>query len=167
MNIITMELLAIIVLMAVYDDLLRYKISNKIIAFGVMMTAIFFGIYFLWGIVVNKGILLSIDLLIKDSILGLFAGFFGMFIMYVFKAVGAGDVKLMGVIGLLGGIELVKYVLLYSLISGGILGILGMLLKRCDKIGKYGIRVHIMHYSLAIAIGVALGMLKICWQEVI
>lgn len=167
MNIITMELLTIIVLMAVYDDLLRYKISNKIIAFGVMIAGMYFGLYFLWGIVVNKGILLSIDTLIKDSILGLFTGFFGMFIMYVFKAVGAGDVKLMGVIGLLGGIELVKYVLLYSLILGGILGILGILLRRCDNVEKYGMSVHIMHYSLAIAAGLALGMLKICWQEVI
>lgn len=167
MNIITMELLTIIVLIAVYDDLLRYKISNKIIAFGVIITAIFFGIYLLWGIVINKEILLSIDRLIKDSILGLLVGFFGMFVMYVFKAVGAGDVKLMGVIGLLGGIELVKYVLLYSLIAGGILGILGMLLKQCDNIGKYGMRVHVMHYSLAIAAGVALGMLKMCWREVI
>ncbi len=167
MNIITMELLTIIVLIAVYDDLLRYKISNKIIAFGVIVTAIFFGVYLLWGIVVNKEILVSVDILIKDSILGLLAGFFGMFVMYVLKAVGAGDVKLMGVIGLLGGIELVKYVLLYSLIAGGILGILGMLLKRCDNISKYGMRVHIVHYSLAIAAGLALGMLKICWQEVI
>lgn len=167
MNIITMELLTIIVLIAVYDDLLRYKISNKIIAFGVLVTAIFFGIYLLWGIVVNKEILLCVDILIKDSILGLLAGFGGMFFMYVLKAVGAGDVKLMGVIGLLGGIELVKYVLLYSLIAGGILGILGIVLKRCDNIGKYGMRVHIMHYSLAIAVGLALGMLKMCWLEVI
>ena len=96
MNSITMELITIIVLMAVYDDLLRYKISNKIIAFGVMIAAIYIGFYLLWGIVVNKGLLLSIELLIKDSILGLLAGFFGMFIMYVFGAVGAGDVKLMG-----------------------------------------------------------------------
>ncbi len=167
MNIITMQLLTIIVLIAVYDDLLRYKISNKIIAFGVMIAVIYLGLYLLWGIVVNKGLLLSIDILIKDSILGLLVGFFGMFILYVFGAVGAGDVKLMGVIGLLGGIGLVRYVLLYSLISGGILGILGMLLKRCDNIGKYGMRVHIMHYSLAIAVGVALGMLKVCWQEVV
>ncbi len=167
MNIITMELITIIVLMAVYDDLLRYKISNKIIAFGIMITAIYFGIYLFYGIVIKKDFLLSIDIWIKDSILGFLAGFFGMFILYVFGAVGAGDVKLMGVIGLLGGIELVKYVLLYSLISGGILGILGMVLKRCENMSKYGMNVHIMHYSLAIAAGVVLGMLKVCWQEVV
>ena len=96
MNIITMELITIIVLMAVYDDLLRYKISNKIIAFGIMITAIYFGIYLFYGIVIKKDFLLSIDIWIKDSILGFLVGFFGMFIMYVFKAVGAGDVKLMG-----------------------------------------------------------------------
>ncbi len=54
MNIITMQLLTIIVLIAVYDDLLRYKISNKIIAFGVMIAVIYLGLYLLWGIVVNK-----------------------------------------------------------------------------------------------------------------
>ena len=68
MNIITMELITIIVLMAVYDDLLRYKISNKIIAFGIMITAIYFGIYLFYGIVIKKDFLLSIDIWIKDSI---------------------------------------------------------------------------------------------------
>lgn len=162
-----MVFLTIIVLMAVYDDLLRYKISNKIIAFGVLMEGVYVSVYFVLEIIANQRILLWIDVWVKNSILGMLAGFFGMFVMYVLGAVGAGDVKLMGVIGLIGGIKIVKYVLLYSLIAGGILGILGTLSKRCDNVSRYGMRVHIMHYSLAIAVGLAFGMLKICYQEVV
>jgi len=160
MNILNMEMMTIVVLMAVYDDLIRYKISNKIIAVGIVMAGIYLGIHLVLGIWIDRGLLLSIDSLIKNSLYGMSIGFLGMFIMYMLGATGAGDVKLMGVIGLIGGVRFVRDVLLYSLISGGVLGIWGMKLHSCDKIDRYGKKMHRMHYSLAIAVGVAAAFIK-------
>ncbi|SDZ18020.1 prepilin peptidase CpaA [Evansella caseinilytica] len=55
----------------------------------------------------------------------------GIFLLlYIFKALGAGDVKLFAAIGSLVGIELVLYFMMYSVIFAGIIGIVILLFTR-------------------------------------
>jgi prepilin peptidase CpaA len=62
--------------------------------------------------------------------LGLIAGFILMLILYLFKAIGAGDVKLFGAIGAFSGIEFALYGIMYSVIYAGCIGLVIMLLRK-------------------------------------
>lgn len=64
------------------------------------------------------------------SLIGLLAGFIIMLILYVFKAIGAGDVKLFGAIGAFAGIEFTLYGIMYSVIFAGIIGLFILLVSK-------------------------------------
>ena len=69
-----------------------------------------------------------------DSFIGAFLGLLLgggiVLILYFFKVVGAGDVKLFAAIGALAGVELVLYSLVYSIIYAGIIAIIILLFTR-------------------------------------
>ena len=61
------------------------------------------------------------------SLLGCFIGFTLMFVLHVFGAMGAGDVKLFAAIGALTGAQLVLPTFLVVALTGGVLGIVSMI----------------------------------------
>lgn len=72
--------------------------------------------------------------LIVDGLEGLLFSFFGLLVagaifllLYVFKAIGAGDVKLFAAIGSIVGIQMVLYMMMYSIVFAGIIGIIILL----------------------------------------
>ena len=67
---------------------------------------------------------------LKFSFLGMTAGLVPFLILYLFKAVGAGDVKLFAAIGTLTGVEFVLYSSMYAVIYAGIIGIVIVLFRR-------------------------------------
>ncbi|WP_096186966.1 A24 family peptidase [Evansella halocellulosilytica] len=62
--------------------------------------------------------------------LGLIVGGGIFFVLYLFKALGAGDVKLFAGIGALVGVELVLYFMMYSIVFAGIIAIIILLFTR-------------------------------------
>lgn len=61
------------------------------------------------------------------SVLGCFIAFTLMFVLHVFGAMGAGDVKLFAAIGALTGAQLVLPTFLVVALTGGVLGIVSMI----------------------------------------
>ncbi|MFD1017677.1 A24 family peptidase [Thalassobacillus hwangdonensis] len=51
-------------------------------------------------------------------------------LLYLFKAIGAGDVKLFAAIGALTGIEFSLYLMMYSIIFAGLIGIIILLFSK-------------------------------------
>ena len=75
--------------------------------------------------------------LISGGITGLFFSMLGLLtagliflVLYLFRAMGAGDVKLFAAIGALVGIELVLYLMMYSIIFAGLIGLVILLFTR-------------------------------------
>jgi prepilin peptidase CpaA len=67
---------------------------------------------------------------ILDSVIGLFVGFFILLVLYMFGALGAGDVKLFAAVGALMGTFFVWQSIMYSLIYAGVIGILLLLIRK-------------------------------------
>lgn len=103
-------------------------------------------IAFIWDVRHNKipnwltagsALLGLITHLISGGIDGILFSFFGLaagggicLLLYVFKAIGAGDVKLFAAIGAFTGFENALYILMYSIVFGGIIGIILLLFTR-------------------------------------
>ncbi|WP_026906273.1 A24 family peptidase [Paucisalibacillus globulus] len=64
------------------------------------------------------------------SITGMFVGGGVLFILYLFKAIGAGDVKLFAAIGALAGVLFTLYSIMYSIIFAGIIGLIILLFTK-------------------------------------
>lgn len=117
--IIDYKLLAVFVLLtiAVTSDLRTYRISNKV-TFG----------FTLFGLVSNliadgaRGMLFSVQ--------GLMLPIVSLMLLYIMRAVGAGDVKLLSAIGAFMGSGFVLNVILYTFLCGGIIAALLILLRR-------------------------------------
>lgn len=110
-------ILFIFLIVAFFMDVRHYKLPNWLTAGGMLV-----GIMF--HLITN-----GIDGLIFSFLGLLVAG--GIFmILYIFKAIGAGDVKLFAAIGSLVGIHMVLYMMMYSIICGGIIGIIILLFTK-------------------------------------
>lgn len=131
--------LAVIMTAAVIDDLRRYKVSNKIIAYGLAVSCVITGI---------EG---SMEGGIDRYIFGGAAGFVIMLTAYFTGAVGAGDVKLAAVCGLLLGVFCVCEMLMWSFVLGGAGGICGILRGHCQEKQCGRFRLHCIHFSAAMA----------------
>ncbi|MFD2046155.1 prepilin peptidase [Ornithinibacillus salinisoli] len=75
--------------------------------------------------------------LISDGIEGLIFSFLGLLIaggifliLYVFKALGAGDVKLFAAIGAIVGVQMVLYMMMYAIIVAGLIAIIILLFTK-------------------------------------
>ncbi len=96
---------------------------------------------------------------IGNYILGTLVGLAGMIFLYIIRAVGAGDVKLLAVIGMLTGLEFVLQLMVVSLITGLFTGIVELFLKKTrERMGRAMKKAHGFHY----AVGVLADML-LCW----
>lgn len=118
----TIELLLLLFL-ALICDIKTYKIKNSITltftALGIITNVIAFRI---------EGF--------KISILGWSTAVALLFILYVFKMLGAGDIKLFGAIGAIMGYKFVMNCIVASFLFGGIIG-LGFLLARKNSKDRF------------------------------
>jgi prepilin peptidase CpaA len=115
MIIIYLILIAFLLIAAIYDAITQ-KIPN-----WTSLAIILLGIG--WNIFSAEG------LGIRDSALGLLAGFVLMLPSYVFGGMGAGDVKLIAAIGSVVGINHVLDVVLYSYMAMFVMAILFIVVK--------------------------------------
>jgi prepilin peptidase CpaA len=109
-------LLFVLIAIAAVSDIRSRRIPNWL-TFGGMLV----------GLVVNTALLGSRGL--KTSALGLLVGFGVYFALYLFRAIGAGDVKLMGAVGALVGPSNWWSVFLVAAIAGGIVALIAITLR--------------------------------------
>jgi prepilin peptidase CpaA len=111
----TMLLLMLALTAAVYDFRFR-RIPNWLCLAGVVA-----------GLAVNTW--LSGLAGLKSSAMGLGLGFAVYFVLYLLRAMGAGDVKLMAAIGSLAGPDAWIWIFLFACILGGVIAIVLLLAK--------------------------------------
>lgn len=118
-----MAVLAVICGLAVRSDLQSRRIPNPLIVRGIVLAGV---IHVVAGIQLDP-IQIAIDW--KTPVLGLLAGFAALLPLYLMRACGAGDVKLMAMVGAFVGPTTVLYAALYTLLAGGVLSLVYMLVK--------------------------------------
>lgn len=64
------------------------------------------------------------------ALAGAAAGFFPLLLLYIFKGIGAGDVKLFGAIGAWAGVWAVLQMMFYSLLYAGLIGVFLIIANR-------------------------------------
>jgi len=110
-------ILFLLLLIALITDVKDEKLPNWL-----TMSGICFGL--IYHLIVN-----GIDGFIFSVLGMLVAG--GIFlVLYFFKALGAGDVKLFAAIGAIVGMQLVLYMMMYSILFAGLLAIIILLFTR-------------------------------------
>lgn len=112
--------------------------------------------------------------MVLDMFLGGIVSFAAAFVLYALKGIGAGDVKLYMVCGLLSGYRMSGKMLLYTMAAGVVIGIMEVFIRRKDveirrkdvDIGRkdvvkvWGREFHASHYSLGILAGNVVVMLQ-------
>ena len=146
----------IITIIATVQDLKSYKIKNELII----------------GAFVAGGMCTVLNLLnggdVKDYIFGMVAVFLITFILFLIRGIGAGDAKLLTVMGFIIGYKMTIKIILVSLILGLLIGVASIVFKQHFNIKKgvlsiYGdgvsqkmVNYHIFHFSPAILIAQAI-----------
>jgi prepilin peptidase CpaA len=115
--------LAACVLLAVVFDLRWRRIPNKLVLLGSVAAG---GLHVL---ALGQGVLPLAGAAWWSPLTGLATGLALLLPLYVLRATGAGDVKLMAMIGAFVGAPTVLVVTLYTLVAGGVLSLLFMLGK--------------------------------------
>lgn len=157
------SIVLVIALISAYTDLRYRKILNIVtlpaMVLGIIIQFSFFGF---------PGLL--------SALLGFLIGFAFFFLFYIFGGMGAGDVKLMGALGILFGKSDILYVIVFTGLFG--LGVVVILffpyLYLAVKTRNPGVflafRKHYMPYGIAISLGSLLtlalywtGNLTILW----
>ncbi len=141
-------ILLIITLAAVYDDIKRYKISNTIIGVGLVAATVINVL----DIFVCGGVVAGVDYLFGGVV-----AFLIMLVAYSVRAIGAGDVKLAGALGLFMGTKGVCVLIVLSFMYTGLVGMLGLVTGRLREIKLKAVKVHTVHYSVALLFS------EICW----
>jgi prepilin peptidase CpaA len=113
----TNTLLIILLLICVVTDLKERKIYNKVLFPGFLIALTYHIFTDGWS-----GL--------SDSLLGALVGLLILLIPYLMGGMGAGDVKLLAVIGAINGITFVLMTALYMALVGGIIGVFILLFRR-------------------------------------
>lgn len=141
-------------MVALVDDCRRYRISNKIVITGFMLQLVLLGITMAegraWGTYVYGGLV----------------SFAIMTVIYMIGGVGAGDVKLLGVLGACLGFKGGLFLVTGSLCVGVVTGGMEMLWKGCRRtevavLGERTLKLHSFHYTIAITI--TLFLIVLCY----
>lgn len=109
--------LAALVLLALINDIKSHKIKNLIV-FPFMIAGLITN-YFESGL---NGLI--------DSLIGTFVPLAALMILYVLRMLGAGDIKLLGAIGAVMGLEFVVFAAFYSFLAGGAIAVLLMIYRK-------------------------------------
>lgn len=154
--------LLIFVMVAAVDDYKRYKISNRIIICGLLLSAMvcIADIYMMHVVSRNDACIIyggyKGD---KDVCLmylsGMVLAFVVSYMLYKVKAIGAGDVKLFAIVGMLTGYKDVMYIIGLSLLAGAFIGVIEALCRKEDLF-VMGKTMHKFHFSYAIMAGVCM-----------
>jgi prepilin peptidase CpaA len=98
----------------------------------------------------------------QSAVIGFVLGMASLMPFYLLRMLGAGDVKLFGVVGLFLGYEVLISVLMSTAIAGGVLAIL-YLLKQViiNIITKVPITFGIKSLQLPYAVAISLGTLSV------
>jgi prepilin peptidase CpaA len=126
-------LLAIFILLALITDAKYTKIPNVLTLSGVCV-----------GFVVQY-VVHGLSGLI-DSGVGFVVGFVILLLLYVFGALGAGDVKLFAAIGALSGTVFVLQSMMYSVLYAGLIGLYILIARK--KLVPTGLKMFHWMYSL-------------------
>ncbi len=103
--------LSILLMIACWQDFNKYRIKNNLIVTGTV-----------FGIALNT--FLSAETGFLDSITGLGFGLILLLPLYLLRIMGAGDVKLLAMVGAFVGQHAIFEVFLYTLIAGGLLALI-------------------------------------------
>lgn len=154
-HILLHSVVLVIALISAYTDLRYRKILNLVtlpaMVLGLILQFSFFGF---------SGLL--------SALLGFLIGFGFFFLFYIFGGMGAGDVKLMGALGILLGKTDIVYVIIFTGLFG--LGVVIILffpyllvaIKTRNPDVFLAFRKHYMPYGIAISLG-ALLTLALYW----
>ncbi|MTI47484.1 signal peptidase I [Sporosalibacterium faouarense] len=116
MDIYFFEVIVLLTL-ALLSDICTYKISNKIvypfICIGIITNTLFNGI---------EGF--------KESLIGVIVPLVLLLILFAFRMLGAGDIKLFSAIGSIMGGNFILFAIAYSFIFGGIISFLLIILRK-------------------------------------
>lgn len=137
----------IITLAAVCDDWKRYKISNRIVAVGFVVALSLNFMDFITGGDVT------------EYMLGGLVIFLIMLVAYGVMAVGAGDVKLAGVLGMLLGTNMMFRVMVLAFLYTGLFGTVLCFVGKGRQIKLAVGKVHTIRYSVALLFGEVCGLL--------
>lgn len=119
-------ILSVLLMIACWQDFHEYRIKNNLIVAGTVL-----------GIVLNTFMFAETGLL--DSLTGLGFGLLLLLPLHLLRIMGAGDVKLLAMVGAFVGQDDIFWVFLYTLIAGGLLALIfslwqGTLRKMIDNI---------------------------------
>lgn len=103
---------------AVYYDITAGRIPNKLLIISLL------------GLIINIITNNKIKNAPFDYILGLVFPFISLFILFRIRVLGAGDIKLLSLIGAFAGIDRIIQVFIYTAISAVIYGIILMILQK-------------------------------------
>ncbi|WP_246218280.1 A24 family peptidase [Litoribacterium kuwaitense] len=109
----------LLLIIAFYTDIRSSKIPNALVVVGLIVGLLYHGLYGVDGL--------------TFAVIGFIAGLLPTLFLYVFKALGAGDVKLFAAVGTIGGASFVLTLLIYAVILSGLIGLLVMLLRWAGK----------------------------------
>lgn len=153
----------IITIFATIQDLKSYKIKNELVIFAFATGVMCIILSLLYGGEV------------KNYVCGIVVGFIVTFILFLIRAIGAGDAKLLTVIGFIVGYKMTMKTILLSLVFGLFMGLFSIVLKRYAKIkenvfdvGEIDItkkisNYHIFHFSPAILMAQIVVFAKVCF----
>jgi prepilin peptidase CpaA len=110
-------LLTVVMVAAFYTDVTKKVIPNVMTVPAVLCGLVYHAVTGGWtGLVF--------------SCIGAIASFLPLLLLYSFGGVGAGDVKLFAAIGAIAGTEYGLYCLMYSIVYGGIIGLVILLFRK-------------------------------------
>lgn len=129
-------LLAVILAVCLYTDLKERKIYNKVILAGIIA-----------GLIVN--IIFSGLTGILFSLAGFLLGIGLLFLPFAAGGIGAGDVKLMGVVGIFNGAGFVFSAFILSALAGGIFALAALLMQKrlLSTLGSMGRSIKLFIWS--------------------
>jgi prepilin peptidase CpaA len=113
--------LLVLLCAAAWHDATSFRIPNAIIVIGVVL-----------GIALNSFVPAGLGF--SSAALGMVAGLVGLFPLYLLRIWGAGDVKLMAVVGAFLGFADLVGSLLVSLLAGGLIAVLVALRRRTGRL---------------------------------
>lgn len=151
-DIISVIIALVLVIVAAVHDLREFRIPNRLIVAGIVAGV---------SVIVIRAFTGEY---IGNYILGTLVGLAGMIFLYIIRAIGAGDVKLLAVIGMLTGLEFVLQLMAVSLITGLFTGIVELFLKKTREVsmGSNGIKAHGFHYAVGVLAGYVVVLVYRC-----
>ena len=119
MHSLTIVILIILLQIAVWQDIRHYRIPNTVVFSGTII-----------GMTLHSLLPQDMGAIgILTSLAGLSVGLLILFPLYILRAMGAGDIKLMAMIGTFVGPSSILMITVYVLLAGGILALSVALLR--------------------------------------